>query len=521
MPRSRRLALVALLAASLTACGSTVQLSSTRTVEGDGTSVDQTTGGTTGAAGSTGSSTSGTTGVVTTGGSPGTSGTTGTSGATGAGSSGSTGTTGPSGSTTGGTTGVARGAVPAKGRGWDAKTVYIGVVTQNDAQKAFATVGANVDPGDTTAQTNAMVAAINKRGGILGRQVKIRFKDVATIATATNPTAAGSAVCTYFTQDAPVIAVVSIVTLMDYPNFRSCLARKQVPLFSATVKTVDDVAAKALAPFYYQTIAASWSSVAPVLVARLKAQGYFSGWNAQLGAPGSGTAKVGVLVDGTDIGGRVGKLLKDLLTRAGYQTFVYQYADATEGQSKSVSYFSGNRVTHVIVTDVELTAFQSSASSQNYKPRFGVTTYNDPYSNLENSGLTPPSANNGALGIGWAPNFDVSPANDPHRSPGAAACDKAMSASGQSFAGKRLAQAIAYSMCDSMNLIADGANKGNGFSGPAIAAGIVASRSTFAVANGFTAALTSSKHFVSGTARDLAWVSSCSCFRYGAAVTPL
>lgn len=518
MRRLLPLALIALL----TACGSTVQVQSTRTA-GGGTSLDPGTGGTTTgeALGSTAGTSGGSTGSLATSGTSGTTG--GSSGTTTGGSTSTSGSAAPGSSSTtgGGTTGVAKGTVPVKGRGWDAKTVYIGVVTQNDAQKAFATVGANVDPGDTTAQANAMVARINKAGGILGRQVKIRFKDVATIATATNPTAAGSSVCTYFTQDAPVVAVVSIVTLMDYPNFRTCLARNKVPLFSATVKTVDDVAAKALAPFYYQTIAASWTDVAPLLVSRLKAQGWFGGWNAQLGAAGSGKARVGVLVDGTDVGTRVGKLLKGLITRAGYETFVYQYADASEGQSKSVSYFSGNRVTHVIVTDVELTAFQSSAGSQNYKPRFGITTYNDPYSNLENSGLTPPSANNGAMGIGWAPNFDVSPANDPGKSPGAAACNKAMAANGQSFSGKRLAQAIAYSFCDSMQLIADGANKGNGFTGEAIAAGIVASRSGFAVANGFSAALTPNKRFVSGTARDLAWVSSCSCFRYGAAITPL
>jgi len=420
--------------------------------------------------------------------------------------------------------GIRPAAGPAKGFGFDATTVSIGVITQKDAQQAFAAFGAkNVDPGDSEQQALAVTDEINRTGGILGRKVKIVFKDVATLDTATNPVTTGSAVCTYFGEDHPVVAVISIVTLLDYPEFRACMAKKRIPLFSATVKTVDQVSSDALAPYYFQTIAASWTQVAPVLVDRLKAQGWFSPWDARLARPGTAKAKVGVLVDGSDTGTRLGKLLQRELARVGHpDAVVFQYEQASDGQNQSVQYFQGNGVTHVIVTDVELTAFQMSAASQQYKPRFGISTYNDPYTNLEADSLTPNDANNGAMGIGWAPGMDVSDASDPGASPGAARCTRLMRARGQTFTGnRRLALAYAQSFCDSLLLFTSGARAAGSLAGPAVYAGMLRAAPTHRTAVGFSTGLTSTKRFVSGTARDLAWIPSCSCFRYGRATTRL
>ncbi|MDQ1446536.1 MAG: hypothetical protein QOI20_3000 [Acidimicrobiaceae bacterium] len=527
MSRFRTYSAAVTLLAFGTACGSTVQVRGTAAsgLSGDGQSQPAgTTGGS--VSGATGGLVSGSTGSVsgptgaavggsTSGGSRGTVASTtggtvsgGTTGATGA-----VGTSGPSGGPS---------ALSPTGRGWDRKYVFFGVVTQKDSQRAFAAFGANVDPGDTEAQANAVANDINAHGGILGRQLKLVFKDVATVNTATNAAQVGNEVCTYFSEDHPVVAVLSIVTVMDYQPFRACLAKHKVPLFSATMKAADKAAADTLAPYFYQAIAVSWDALAPVLVNRLKAQGYFSGWNSRLGQSGTAKTRVGVLVDGSDVGTRLGKLLSRELAKAGYgDTVVFQYQDASQGQSASVQKFSGEGVTHVIVTDVELTAFQTSANSQQYKPRYGISTYNDPYSNLESGGLTPPGANNGAVGVGWAPTFDVSAANDPGATKGGAACLRAMAANHQSFDGKRLAQAFAYSVCDSIYLTAKGAAVARSLTGAGIAQGIQSISSSYSPANGFTAALTSSKHFVPGSVRDLQWYPSCSCFKYGATRTPL
>jgi hypothetical protein len=417
---------------------------------------------------------------------------------------------------------VAQAGVPTKGPGWDAKNVYFGIVTQNDAQKAFAAFGANkVDPGNTLAQAQAVATYVNAHGGILGRQLKIVAKDVATVDTATNPESTGGQVCSYFTEDNPVFGVWSLVTVMDYPNFRACLANRHVPLFSAGVKVADDKAGDDLAPYFYQSVMASWTRVGPVLVDRLKAQGYFSGWDVRTGAPGTAPTKVGILTDSTSSGLRIGKLLTALVQKAGYTALPYSYTAASDGQSNSVNYFNQNGVTHVIVTDVELTAFQNSASSQAYKPRYGITSYNDPYTNLEAGGLTPAGANNGAMGVGWNPALDVAQANDPGASPGAAACLKLLKAAGQDLNGKRLAQAFAFSLCDTLELVQQGATRSHSFMGTALAAGLAQAAQGFPTAVGFGTGLTSSRHFVPGVARDLAWHPDCSCFRYGTTTAAL
>lgn len=515
---SRRRVSLALLAAALlaatAACGSTVQVSRTQTLGADITQPDGMTDQSGAATSptspggiSSGSASRGTGASLSRRGSVG-------SGSTVGGATGSSGTSGSPGA--GSATGAA--AVPASGRGWDAKRVYVGVITTKDTQRVYGSYGANnVDPGDSAAQAAAVAKAINARGGILGRTVVLVVKDVQTLPTATDPTGTGQTVCTYFSQDHPVIAVWNINTQIDQvPTLRNCLAHARIPLFSTAARAVTDPELAALTPYYYQTIMVSWDALAPVLMTRLQAQGWFGKWDARLGRPGTAPVVVGILVDGTPEGTHVGQVLKAAVAKAGHgNAVVFQYSEASQGQSASVQKFSGSGVTHVIVTDVELTAFQTSAATQGYKPRYGITSYNDPYSNLEASGLTPAGANNGAMGVGWAPNLDVSDANDPGRTAGGKACDALMAKGGQSFSNKRLAHLYASSLCDTFTLLAEGARAGGGLTGDALRRGIAQIAPGFSPANGFTAALGQGRPYVQGSVRDLSWGSACSCFTYG------
>lgn len=417
--------------------------------------------------------------------------------------------------------GTGTSSVPAKGPGWDEENVYLGVITQKDAKEVFARFGGGVDPGDTEAQARAVAADLNAKGGILGRKVVLVFRDQPTLETATDPNSAGAAACTSFSQDERVLAVVNVVTVLDYPPFRACLAKAGIPLFSASVKSADDTAGRSLAPHFYQSVAVSWDALAPVLVTRLQAQGWFGGWNARTGTSGTGRAKVGVLVDGTDVGTRVGKTLQRVFAAAGYRdTLVYQYVNASDGQGASVNYFNGNGVTHVVVTDVELLAFQSSANGQGYRPRYGITTYNAPHNNLESS-LSPAGANNGAVGVGWAPALDVAGAQDPGDTPGGKACRATMAKGGQTFTGKRLAESLAGAICDAFRLISAGASAGGGFTPAQVAAGIAEVGPSFPTAVGFRTGVAKGKAFVPGRVRDIAWDTGCGCVVYRAGTADL
>jgi hypothetical protein len=415
-------------------------------------------------------------------------------------------------------------AIPATGRGWDAKYVYIGVVTQKDTQQVAESLGLNtIYFGDTEREANAIIADINGRGGILGRQIKPLFYDVHTIETNSNGAAVGEAVCTHFTQDQRVVAVWNISTQLDQaPNLRACLANAKVLLFTAAARAIDDRQLRELSPFYIHTVMVSWDKLASVLVARLKAQGWFGGWNPLLGQAADQPVKVGILADGSPQGARTAATLKNAIAAAGYAgTLVYQYTRPEDGQSSSVNYFNGNGVTHVIVTDVELTAFQNSAAPQRYRPRYGITTYNDPYSNLEASGLTPSGANNGAMGVGWVPSLDVSQANDPGITAAAKSCLQLMQNAGENVGTKRLAEAYSFSACDTFRLLAAGMTAAHSFVPADIFTGIAQIGPSFVPANGFAAALTAAKPYVQGVVRDLAWNTSCNCVQDGAAQTRL
>ncbi len=242
--------LVALTAITLaTACGTTVPLSQQATAGGDSTTG---LGGTTGSAYSTSTSglgatgTSGLAGSSTDGGTTGSGSTSSTSGSgtTGAGSS-----SGSSASGSGSLPPAPTRAVASTGRGWDAKHVYIGVVTQKDFQQTFAAAGySGIDPGDTERQSRAVVDDINAHGGILGRQVVIRYDDVPTLSSAQNPDSAANTVCSYYAQDHPVVALFSIVHTIDTGNFRACLAKAKIPYFDASLSVLGQSASQKLSP---------------------------------------------------------------------------------------------------------------------------------------------------------------------------------------------------------------------------------------------------------------------------------
>ncbi|MCW2607674.1 MAG: hypothetical protein JWO60_2367, partial [Frankiales bacterium] len=407
--------------------------------------------------------------------------------------------------------------VPSKGRGWDEKFVYIGVATQKDAERAFAAAGAKgLQTGNQEAAALAVAAEVNRQGGILGRQVKLVFKDQQTVATAQDPNTAGAAACTYFSQDKPVIALINPVTLMDVPSFRACMAKARVPLFSASVAGVDKKVGDDLAPYFYQSVAPTWDTLAPVLAARLKAQGYFTGWDPRVGAKGAGPVKVGVLTDTTDVGWRVGVLVSKALQGAGQGRPVVFAASGDF--SGAVLQFAGNGVTHVISTNSDLVAFQISAASQNYRPRYGIHTLNAPVSFLE--GASPRGQNSGAMGVGWSPSFDVNDSNDADTA-GERECDALFAKAGQSFQGKRLAETVAFAFCDAIRLVAASAKSGGGFTGTQLFDGVSRSGSGLRVAFAFGNGLSPSTLFLPGAARDLQWFDACSCLRYvGPATTP-
>ena len=402
--------------------------------------------------------------------------------------------------------------------------VWIGVVTQNTAHEAYTTPAEKAgDPGEADVQARAMADELNAHGGILHRKVRLRFYNAEVAKTSQDPATAGEAACTYFTQDTHVVAVWNVSTELDQvAGFRECLAKRKVLLFTAALRAVTDAELHRLAPYYLHTLMVSWEELGPVLAQRLKAQGWLHGWDSTTGQPAAANTKIGILSDNTPPGKRAAAVLTKAFADLGYPgALTFQYSDASQGQAASVQYFKANRVTHVIVTDVELTAFQYYAATQIYYPRIGMTSYNLPYGNLQASGFTPPKANNGAMGVGWASLLDVDAAHAPAPGSNARHCLAVMKKVDQAPADGRTKQLFALSGCDTFSLIARGAQDAGGFAAAGIYASIMRTSESFSPANGFAAALSAAKPFLQGMVRDLSWNSSCSCMEYGAATIRL
>jgi len=428
--------------------------------------------------------------------------------------------TGPAGPDGGAVSASGATALAPTGRGWDRTSISIGVLTQKDAQAAFASVGySGIDPGNTEAQARAVVDELNRQGGVLGRRLKIVTYDVPTISSAQNPDQAATQACTYFSQDHPVVAVFNIVHTIDKTNFRACFAAKHVPVFNAALSVIAQADVQKLAPYLYSLGTPTWDVLAPAFVARLKAQHYFEGWDARLGRPVAGKAPViGLLTADNPLGHADETIIKKALAQAGYRDVVtYSYTPPGSEIDPAVLHFAQNGVTHVISDDIELVTFQIHAQAQSYTPRYGISTFNAPEENLTEVG--PDSQQVGDVGVGWAPTYDVADGQDPGAfSGGAKTCLAMMAKAGVTFTD-RLARANALALCDAIRLATTGMAAGNGLGGEAIFAGVVRSGLSFSPAFTFGSGLTAQRLFLPARLRDLVWSTGCACMRYAGSGT--
>jgi len=417
----------------------------------------------------------------------------------------------------------AAGSVATSGPGWDAKHVYIGVPTENDAAQAAAALGLEgVDFGDPEGDVKAVIADINAHGGLFGRQVVPVFHDNKTSDLLADPSNAGQQNCTYFSQDKRVAAVVNALVLLDVDSFRGCLAQAKIPFFVAS-GVVDDRAIASLGGYLYNAYP-SWNAYAPALLQRLVAQGFFSKWDSTNGGPGSDPVKVGVLVyTGTPTGARVSHLLIDALKRAGHAAVeTFEYTDPTGSQMpNAVLRFRSDGITHVFDVTAAVRQFMITAEQQHYRPRYSLVSSMGPRDVIAAS--APPAQLRGAMGAGFCPTCEVASAQDPHANPGGPACRAVLAKAGLQYEGdpRRSALGIGYFLCDGIGSFVAGFRAGGGLLAGNLAAGFDRVGTSFATAVTFRSGLRHDRPYIAAAVRDFAWNSSCSCFGYGPTVTPL
>jgi hypothetical protein len=216
-------------------------------------------------------------------------------------------------------------------------------------------------------------------------------------------------------------------------------------------------------------------------------------------------------------GARIAKVIVRALKARGYGDVVtFAYAPPGNNIGPAITYFAGNRVTHVISSDIEQLTFQLNARTQQYYPRYAVHTNNNP---LGLATVGDQKSQVGSVGVGWAPAYDVAQSEDPGVwSAGERDCLAAMKKGGVVNKG-RLAVAFGLAVCDGLELFAQGAALGGHFRAAAVRSGLDRLAAGYSPAATFRSGIRSGRSFVPGGVRDLAWFGDCSCFRYVSAAT--
>jgi hypothetical protein len=402
--------------------------------------------------------------------------------------------------------------VPASGRGWDKRYVYVGVVTNQDISQFAGTVGVNtLDSGDQQKDAEAMIAELNAHGGLYGRQVRGLYYDVKS---ATDKETAAQAVCTYFTQDHPVIIVIDGAVQNDTASFRGCMRKARTVVLGAGAQAFDNKVFNDLQGWYYQLPYASWTTFSPALMTELNRAKYFTSWDTTNGGPGSAPVKVGILSLDTPVLRRIVDVMQADLRRLGHASSDVVFAQTQEDLQAAVLRFRSDNVTHVLDTDQFLFAFMQNAESQKFRPRYGISTPNAPGLLLQ--GTAPASQLVGAVGLGYFPALDVDARNDPGSAvAGAAPCRKTFAKHGLIYpADKRFALAYQYLFCDALQLVASATAQGGGFASEQVRAGVELVGHSLEPAFTFRNALSSRVRTEPGAGFALAWNTSCTCFRY-------
>jgi ABC-type branched-subunit amino acid transport system substrate-binding protein len=336
------------------------------------------------------------------------------------------------GATTGALSAGGTGNAAATARGLTATQINIGVVTTQDAATLGKSLGAeNLVGGDHVAEIDALLKHLNAHGGIAGRRVVAVYQDVRTSDATSDPSSAAQAACDGLTQDKQVFAVISIVGNLNNDVMYQCMAKHHTPFFGVDLVPHHASAFAKYAPDVYGAHTLVLERLLPTLADRLRALSWFSGWNTATGGPASTPARVGVLYFDVDPGFR--QLATKALAKVGYQvsdSFGYKddLSTLSSQMQSAVLQFRQHGITHVVIEESDgVLFFLPAAEDQGYRPRYGFTSL-DAAKALSDTGTVPARQFVGMRGVGWAPELDVG--NRPTESSGAAACRTVMKDAG-------------------------------------------------------------------------------------------
>jgi hypothetical protein len=450
------------------------------------------------------------------------------------GESGSGGTSsGTNGGTTRGTVGSKtagpRGPSTEVGPGVTATSINIGLGFSVNAGAGNAAIGIKgVSTGDDRGENQAVIDDINAHGGVAGRKIVPVWHPY----DGTSPDSADvqeQKACDDYTQDHKTFVVFD----RGRDTFNECMqARGGFNIADGGITDTGAATYKRF-PYYTELTTLNLDRASAIEPGILNQEGYFSGWDANLGQAGATKAKVGIITyDFPTFSHAVDQVMVPALRAIGHApdpndirkvTWLQSNSDAgalAAAVSSAVLRFRQDGVTHVIILDERALItllFIREANSQGFRPRYGLNSTNGVQVLVDGGNLNPDQLN-GALGLGWYPSFDITPSqntdNGPYSNNARRKCMTLMKAKGFTFADAN-AEAVALGICNSlyffqqvMNSMSGAVNRDN------FIAAVNALGTRFENAETFATRFSASQHDGIAAVRQWKWDAGCSCGKY-------
>jgi hypothetical protein len=290
--------------------------------------------------------------------------------------------------------------------GVTATTIYVGATYQTDQGAVNSAIfGTALNGGDARNFYKVVIDDINKHGGIAGRRIVPVYFELHTADTTTIEQQYEAA-CSTWTKDNKQ----GVFAILDTgrPALRECARKNGVVEFGESSASVAQTFRQY--PNYVELNGINMVREAPVTINGLAAQQYFD--------PGS---KIGIVAwddpnhrEGVRAG-YIPTLRSRGLSLATEPAFVHVPENAQDlgsssaGVSAAVLRFNSLHVDHVFVLDGTAgicggacltTLFMREADSQNYHPRYGLNTNNQPQAGIDGN-LYPTSQLSRSLAVLW------------------------------------------------------------------------------------------------------------------------
>lgn len=410
--------------------------------------------------------------------------------------------------------GAAAGSHGSDGPGVTATTINVAGAYDPNAGAEDAALGlANANPGDEQAEEQAVVNYVNAHGGLAGRKVNMIWYKSRSDESSTQ-TQQGE--CATWTQDRKAFILSGGSPLLD-----QCTAKAGgVGLWEAIVG--EDTALQHEYPTDVDLTGFSIDRGMAVTIAGLKKEGYF----------GQG-AKVGIATwaDPTYEYG-IAHGAQPALSAAGvgkvpveYISVPQSYQDlgaTSSAVSSAVLKFHSEGINHVILFDgpagvnssgILCIEWMQQASSQHYYPKYGLNSTSGFSTGASDY---PEKEMIGSEGVGWWPSWDLNSADYAAlpQSKSQKLCLAIEKKAKQPISNANQ-QSVAFGTCDFFFFLQQAFRDIHGpLNATTAMAAINAMGTSYKPDGAFGLDITSSQHSAAALVRNVAFVPSCTCYRY-------